>query len=136
MQSLTQSWQFPLELPAGTAGRPMASTDDRSLRGRLARGDEQAFNLVYERYQGPIYRFAWHMGGDRAMAEEITQDVFMILIRKPRGYDPDKGSLGGYLFGIARNLTRRSREKLRGHIPFVDEAAESDQSYAIDERAS
>ena len=109
------------------------SIDDHSLLGPLARGDERAFRVVYDRYNGPIHRFAWHMSGDRAMAEEITQEVFMLLIRQPRKYDPSKGTLGGYLFGIARNLTRRRVEQRRTHVPFVDDPNATDEAYSIGE---
>ena len=128
---------MPFELRSDRPDRLMSETsiDDYSLSRQLARGDEQAFGIVYERYNGPIHRFAWHMSGDRAMAEEITQEVFMLLIRKPRKYDPAKGSLGGYLFGIARNLTRRRVEQLLLHVPFVDDPNASDENYSIGESA-
>lgn len=96
--------------------------DDQRLLRQLAQGDEGAFRVIYNHYQRLIHRFAWHMSGNHATAEEITQEVFMLLVRKPRKYDPAKGSLGGYLFGVARNLTRRSLEKSRSMIQISDEA--------------
>src|SRR5437660_6160490 len=137
MPSFTQSWQMAFELHSERPDRLMSdpSIDDYSLSGQLARGDERAFRVVYDRYNGPIHRFAWHMSGDRAMAEEITQEVFMLLIRKPRKYDPSKGSLGGYLFGIARNLTRRRVEQRRADVPFVEDPNSSEGTYSIGERA-
>ena len=42
------------------------------------------------------------MSGNNATAEDVTQDVFMQLIRNPKGYDPAKGSVAGYLFGFMR----------------------------------
>ena len=80
---------------------------DQDLYRQLAKGHEGAFCALYEKYQGPIFRFAWHMSGNNATAEDVTQEVFMQLIRNPKSYDPSKGSVAGYLFGIARNLTRR-----------------------------
>src|SRR5438309_6982940 len=137
MPSFTQSWQMSFELRSERSHRLMAETsiDDQRLLGLIARSDERAFRVVYDRYNGPIHRFAWHMSGDRGMAEEITQEVFMLLIRKPRKYDPAKGSLGGYLFGIARNLTRRKLEQLRVHVPFVDDGNASEENYSIGESA-
>lgn len=82
--------------------------DDQELLRQLSRGNEAAFKALYERYQGPIYRFALHMSGNSATAEEATQEVFTQLITNSKGYDPTKGSVGGYLFGIARNVTRRA----------------------------
>lgn len=88
--------------------------DDLLLR-RAAKGDEEAFALLYRRHQGALYRFALRMTGSAWGAEEIVQDVFMTLIREPKKYDPERGSVGGLLFGIARNrvmkhLERRPRE--------------------------
>jgi RNA polymerase sigma-70 factor, ECF subfamily len=98
---------------------------DQELLRQLARGDEKAFLGLYERYQGPLYRFALHMSGNQATAEEVTQEVFMLLIRKPKGYEPAKGSVAGYLFGIARNLTRRTIERSRLDLPIDDEGPDS-----------
>ena len=130
MQAFTQFWQIPFELRAPAADRVMAesSIDDQSLLRRLARGDEQAFHLLYDRYQGKIFRFAWHVSGNQATAEEITQEVFMILIRKPAKYDSAKGQLGGYLFGIARHLIHRRMEQRRSDVPLIVEIGDSDST--------
>ena len=98
---------------------------DQELLRKLARGDEKAFLGLYERYQGPLYRFALHMSGNQATAEEVTQEVFMLLIRKPKGYEPEKGSVAGYLFGIARNLTRRTLQRSRLDLPIDEEGPDS-----------
>lgn len=73
----------------------------------MARGDREAFAALYRRRQGAIYRFALRMCGSQAAAEDITQDVFLTLIRQPRGYDPARGSVAAFLYGIARKLVLR-----------------------------
>jgi RNA polymerase sigma-70 factor, ECF subfamily len=83
-------------------------TDDRELVRQLRRGDERAFEIVYERYQRKIHRFACHMSGNGATADEVTQEVFLQLIRGGQGYDASRGPLAAYLLGIARNLVRRN----------------------------
>jgi RNA polymerase sigma-70 factor (ECF subfamily) len=93
---------------------------DRELYRQLAKGREEAFSALYERYQGPIFRFAWHMSGNSATAEDVTQEVFILLIRNPKNYDPAKGSLAGYLYGIARNLTRRRLDRSRLDEPLAE----------------
>ena len=90
-----------------------SATDDRELLRQLAKGNEAAFRALYDRYQAPIYRFALHMSGNSATAEEVTQEVFMQLIRNPKAYQSEKGSVGGYLYGMARNLARRSMQNRR-----------------------
>lgn len=99
------------------------SVDDRQLQHRMRRGDQSAFAAVYEFYQGRIFRFALHMTGSRTIAEEITQEVFLLLIRKPTAYDPSKGSLSAYMFGVARNLARRTKGKESAKA-FVDDELE------------
>lgn len=109
-------------------GRTMEelSTDDQELLRRTARGDEAAFRTLYGRYQGSIYRFALHMSGNAATAEEVTQEVFMLLISNPKSYEPGKGTVAGYLFGIARNLTRRSVQRGHLHVSLADENGEEE----------
>jgi RNA polymerase sigma-70 factor (ECF subfamily) len=105
-----------------------ADAAEHELLRQLARGNETAFSALYTRYHGPLYRFAWHMSGNSATAEEVTQEVFMLLIGKPKGYDAAKGTFGGYLFGIARNLTRRAVQQTRLDLPMEDEWLENGDS--------
>ena len=113
-----------------TPKRAMAETSpaDRELLKQLAKGNETAFSALYERYQGPLYRFALHMSGNGATAEEVTQEVFMLLIGNPKGYDATKGPVGGYLFGIARNLTRRAMQRSRLDLPIEEEWLDNGES--------
>jgi RNA polymerase sigma-70 factor (ECF subfamily) len=106
--------------------------DDHELLRQLSRGNEAAFKALYERYQGPIYRFAFHMSGNSATAEEATQEVFTQLITNSKGYDPAKGSVSGYLFGIARNVTRRAVQGVSGEIA-LEEELEPDEFALADE---
>lgn len=93
--------------------------DDLLLR-RAAKGDEEAFALVYRRHQGGLYRFALRMTGSPWAAEEIVQDVFMTLIREPKKYDPTRGTLGGLLFGIARNRVLKHLERSPREVPLEE----------------
>jgi RNA polymerase sigma-70 factor (ECF subfamily) len=95
--------------------------EDQELLRQIRKGNETAFTALYERYQGPIYRFALHMSGNTATAEEVTQEVFMLLIGNPKGYQAEKGPIGNYLFGIARNLTRRLMQRSRLDLPIEEE---------------
>jgi RNA polymerase sigma-70 factor, ECF subfamily len=103
------------------------SCDDQELLRQLGKGSESAFRTVYERYQGRIYRFALHMSGNSALAEETTQEVFLALMGKPKGYDPARGSLAGYLFGIARNISRRAMQDTAADVPLEDDDGERDE---------
>ena len=96
-------------------------TDDGLLR-RAQGGDEEAFTLLYRRKHPALYRFALHMSGNPAVAEDVTQEVFMTLIRDSARYDPERGSLSGFLFGIARNHVRKRWEQDRRLSPLPDDA--------------
>jgi RNA polymerase sigma-70 factor (ECF subfamily) len=85
--------------------------DDLLLR-RAAKGDEEAFTLLYRRHQTALYRFALRMTGNAWAAEEIVQEVFMTLMRDPRKYDATRGTLGGFLYGVARNRVMKHLERL------------------------
>lgn len=104
---------------------------DEDLLTRIHSGDEQAFVSLYSRRQAAIFRFALHMGGSEALAEDITQEVFLALIRDGCGFDPSRGTLSGYLYGIARKLILRHIGRGR-----LDVTLESDlESMALPEMA-
>src|SRR5580704_9856263 len=85
--------------------------DDVLLR-QAAKGDEEAFLLIYRRHQAAMYRFALRMTGNAWAAEEIVQDVFMTLMRDPKKYDSSRGALGAFLYGVARNRVMKHLERL------------------------
>jgi RNA polymerase sigma-70 factor (ECF subfamily) len=84
--------------------------DDVLLR-RSAKGDEEAFTELYRRHQAPLYRFALRMSGNVWAAEEIVQDAFMTLIREPKKFDPERGALRSFLYGITRNRVMKHLER-------------------------
>ena len=104
-------------------------TDDGLLR-RMMAGDEDAFTLLYRRRHPAIFRFALHMCGNVAVAEDVTQEVFMTLIREARRFDPARGSLAGFLLGVARNHLRRHWEQDRRSVALQDDADELGRTLA------
>jgi len=100
--------------------------DEGLLLRRMVAGDEAAFTLLYRRKHPAIYRFALHMSGNASIAEDVTQEVFMTLIRDAKRFDPARGTLGGFLFGIARNHLRRRWEQERNSVPLPESADELD----------
>ena len=133
---MEESAQFAQWITGAEAApkRAMAesSPEDQELLKQLSKGNETAFSTLYERYQGRLYRFALHMSGNNATAEEVTQETFMLLIENPKGYDAGKGPVSGYLFGIARNLTRRATQQSRLDLPIEDEWLDADSAFASD----
>ena len=70
-------------------------------------GDEEALSVLYRRRQGAVYRFALEMSGSKTVAEDVTQEVFLFLMRDGHVFDPEKGSVSAFLLGVARNYVLR-----------------------------
>src|SRR2546430_10034928 len=87
------------------------SESDEQLVARILKGDEEAFAALYRRHQRPIYRFALHMTRDQTIAEDVTQEVFLALLENGRSFDPTRGSLLSFLYGIARNRVLQRIQK-------------------------
>lgn len=94
--------------------------DNDLLRGMLA-GDEESFAALYTRRQGAVYRFALHMTGSAPLAEDVTQEAFLALLNSGRRFDPARGPLVSFLYGIARNLVLRRLDQGRGEPQAVAE---------------
>src|SRR5688500_813521 len=73
-------------------------SDSELLRSMLA-GDEDALALLYRRRQGAIYRFALQMSGSKTIAEDVTQEVFLFLMREGHVFDSARGSVSAFLLG-------------------------------------
>lgn len=94
------------------------ASHDAELAGRLKQRDEHAFLSLYDLHRSSVFRFLMHMTGSIAAAEELTQEVFVVILDALCAgtlgqFDPRKGTLEGYLLGIARNLVRS--EQRRAH---------------------
>jgi len=77
---------------------------------------------LYDRHRRSVYRFLMHMTGSIAVAEELTQEVFIVILDAMCAgvvgqFDPEKGTLEGYLLGIARNLARAEHRRTHRLIP-------------------
>lgn len=104
---------------------------DIGLLRRAAAGDRDAFGEIFERYQHVVYRFARAMTGSAEAADDVTQDVFVILMRDLARYSPERSALSTYLFGIARNVSRgrvRHDRRLAPLIPVKDTLSGRDVS--------
>jgi RNA polymerase sigma-70 factor, ECF subfamily len=91
---------------------------DEVLVGRVARsGDERAMSELYDRYAGLIYGAGVRYLGDRALAEDLVQDVFTAVWRNASGFDPSRASFATWVYRITRNratdLIRRGRARVR-----------------------
>ena len=112
---------------------PNELPDDELLR-RMIAGDEDAFASLYRRRQGGLYRFALQMTGSTATAEDVTQEAFMTLIRDPKRFDADRGSVSAFLFGIARNHILRRMQVERAFVA-MPEGHEEEFATSMKKRA-
>lgn len=106
----------------------MEADVDAELMLKVAEGDKAAFAAIFDRYQTSVARFAHRFVGDRARAEELTQDIFVKLYRNARSYRPS-AKFKTFLFRVATNhclnevrrgeyrVQRKAEEPLEGEAP-------------------
>jgi len=96
-----------------------ASICDADWMDRLAQGDSGAFETLYDRYASLVYSISLRISRQPTSAEEIVQDVFLLLWRNAARYQASRGPLGPWLATVARNRAldylRRSPERQRRH---------------------
>ena len=98
----------------------LTTPSDNELLRLMSAGDESAFVTLYRRRHGGIYRFALQMSGSEAIAEDVVQEVFMVLMNEAKNYDPAKGSLSAYIYGVARNHVLRALSRDRSFVAIGD----------------
>jgi RNA polymerase sigma-70 factor (ECF subfamily) len=80
-------------------------------------GDQSALAQLYDRYSSIVYAVALRVLGDAGAAEDVLQEVFLQLWRKPQAFDAARGNLGAWLAVITRN---RAIDALRRRKPETD----------------
>jgi RNA polymerase sigma-70 factor (ECF subfamily) len=109
-----------------------ASHNDEELLRRMLGGCAESFEALYDRRQGGVYRYALRMTGSEAVAEDMTHEVFIQLMRDGAQFDPALGSVKSYLYGMARHRVLRHLERERGHVSI--DAGQGDGEGLTDER--
>jgi RNA polymerase sigma-70 factor (ECF subfamily) len=99
--------------------------DDQELLARALAGEQGVFTALYNQRQGAVYRFALHMTGSVTIAEDVTQETFLALFTQGARYDSSRGTLGAFLYGIARNLVMRRLDRGRD-VPLEESAGAED----------
>jgi len=94
-------------------------TDERLLES-AAKGETSAFQILYERYRDPIFRFAYRMLASAEAAEDVTHDCFLSLIKEPGRFDSGKASLRTYLYAAARNQAVKRYQDFNRESPLED----------------
>ncbi len=88
--------------------------DERELGKRIATGDAQAFDCWYGETAPRLRAFLRHLTGSQQAAEDVMQDTYTHIWRRPHNFDPERGSLRAWLYGIAR---KQAAEYGRRHKP-------------------
>ncbi len=99
------------------------AAQEAQLVEQIANGNiEEPMRELYRRYAKNLYRFGCHMLGDEGLAEEVVQDTFQRLWRSAGRYDAGRGSVGAFLFVIARSAAAdiRKRPSSRQLLPVDD----------------
>jgi RNA polymerase sigma-70 factor (ECF subfamily) len=103
-----------------TRGSRILTADDADLVGRARAGDQVAFTQLFEQYHAPILNYLHRMVGDRAQAEDLTQDTFLKAYNALPGTRPDL-AFKPWLYRIATNtaISQLRRRKIVQWIPFM-----------------
>jgi RNA polymerase sigma-70 factor (ECF subfamily) len=111
---------------------------DEEVMQLIQGGDPRAFELLYERHGGPAYSLAYRMVGNRASAEDVTQEAFLSIWRSRLRYDPARGSVRTWVLGIVHNrgidALRRSivHDRRRETMEGVEERREAPERTEVE----
>lgn len=108
---------------------------DQQLMARVRDGDRGAFEALYARFGSPVMRFLYRLCGDRVLAEDLTQDVFLKVWRAAAGWRP-VGKVGTWLFQIAKHHWWNEAAKRRRRAAVQDTSLTAEvEARAQDEHA-
>lgn len=97
----------------------MATLPDDALIERVARGDADAFSVLYRRYERPVFAVLLRLGGQRALAEEWLQEAFTRVWLAAGSHDPARGRVKPWIYAIALNTARSDLARKRHRTPHV-----------------
>ena len=104
---------------------------DEDLMHLVQSGDPRAFGLIYDRHAGAAFSLAYRIAGERAAAEDITQEAFLSIWRSRLRYEPERGSVRTWVLGIVHHRAiddlRRSQrhERRRESAEGIEERQEA-----------
>ena len=90
------------------------ASEDAAILERVEHGDQEAMGLLFDRYSGIVYSVALRVLKDTGQAEDVMQDIFIQIWKKPGAFISGRGSLGAWLVVVARN---RAIDALRRRRP-------------------
>jgi RNA polymerase sigma-70 factor (ECF subfamily) len=111
--------------PVRSGGAAMPTLADRTLLERVARGDADAFTVLYRRFERPVFAMLLRLAaGRRALAEEWLQEAFTRVWLGAGTHDPSRGEVRPWIYKIALNTARSEMARKAYRVPHVsiDEA--------------
>ncbi|MET0855524.1 MAG: RNA polymerase sigma factor [Telluria sp.] len=117
---------------------PTHTPADTELLRKMRAGEASAFESLYLRHQGPLFRFALLRSGSADTAADVVQEVFMGLLTASFNFDPTRGVLQNFLFGVARNLVMKHelpRQRLAA-LPAANDDGDDDDAVEIASEAA
>lgn len=102
--------------------------DDHELLRLIAKRDQQALRVLYERHGAAAFDLASYILRSRPLAEEVVQDVFVLVWNHPTKWKADRGLFSSWLLAVTRytaidRLRRESRHNHTSAVP-LDELIE------------
>lgn len=121
------------------------TSDDTMLAERLLARDEGALREVIDAYGAAVYGMARRVVAEPTLAEEVAQDTFLAIWRRPGAFDSSRGTMQAFLLGVTRNkavdLVRREEALRRAKDALLSETeatsttpSTSEQMNEIDRR--
>ena len=106
------------------------AADDAALVARLAKGDGDALEVLYDRYSRVVYSFSLRMLADVSSAEELTQEVFLRLWRQGGSYQQSRGVFLTWLLSVTHNMAIDEIRR-RKRRPIAADTSEDDQTLTM-----
>lgn len=112
-------------------------TQDLALLADMYSGSATAFDALYRKHQGPLFRFIALRCGSADTAADLVQEIFLGLMTKQLKFDPTRGALQGFLFGVARNLILKNESAhARFRMPQGTHDADNDADEILADQVS
>lgn len=93
----------------------MENQTDSELMKLIQAGDAAQLAHLFERHHQALFRYLLQLTRDRALSEDLTQEVFLRALKYARTYDPGLG-FRSWIYGMARNACHDARHKVRGEV--------------------